>query len=222
MRRRHSRGAPRPRPSDRKNGRQARLCAHARCFRKGRRQISTEARSTRSRLRSAALRMSVNIAVGSVGHGSARQTATHLSPPRIRMGEPDQSSAVEFLSLIAIGSFGYDSRGVGLPIGTWSNLARRILNADLEVTVDCLQLDRYALLGISQGVMTAVAHAVRHPERVSKLVLHGGKARGAKRRSSPKDAEMSDALVALMRRGWGDENSPYMRMFVSRYAGGIR
>ena len=27
--------------------------------------------------------------------------------------------------------------------------------------------------------MTAVAHAVRHPERVSKLILHGGKARGA-------------------------------------------
>ena len=94
------------------------------------------------------------------------------------------------------------------------------LDRDLEATVDCLQLDRYALLGISQGAMTAVAHAVRHPERVSKLILHGGKARGAKRRNSPKDAEMSDAVVALMRRGWGDEHSPYMRMFASRYMPG--
>src|SRR6185503_13486383 len=80
-----------------------------------------------------------------------------------------------------------------------------------------LRLDRYALFGTSQGAAVAIAHAVRHPKRVSKLILHGGSARGRKRRNSPKELEMADALLALMRHGWGDEHSVFMRMFSSRY-----
>ena len=49
---------------------------------------------------------------------------------------------------------------------------------DLEAVVDAAGLDRFALLGISQGAALAIAYAVRHPERVSHLVLFGGYARG--------------------------------------------
>ena len=42
---------------------------------------------------------------------------------------------------------------------------------DLETVVDAAGLNRFALLGISQGCAVSIAYAVRHPERVSHLVL---------------------------------------------------
>ena len=45
---------------------------------------------------------------------------------------------------------------------------------DLETVVSTLTLDRFALLGISQGAAIAIAYAVKHPERVSHLVIYGG------------------------------------------------
>ena len=37
---------------------------------------------------------------------------------------------------------------------------------DLELVVDAAGLDRFPLLGVSQGAAVAVAFAARHPERV--------------------------------------------------------
>jgi pimeloyl-ACP methyl ester carboxylesterase len=45
---------------------------------------------------------------------------------------------------------------------------------DLEALVDAIGLERFALLGISQGCAVSVAYAVKHPERVSHLILYGG------------------------------------------------
>ena len=54
---------------------------------------------------------------------------------------------------------------------------------DLEAVVDAAGIDRFALLGISQGCAVSIAYAVRHPERVSHLVLLGGYAVGWKKRA---------------------------------------
>ena len=54
---------------------------------------------------------------------------------------------------------------------------------DLETVVDAVGVERFPLLGISQGCAISVAFAVRHPERVSHLVLYGGFAVGGKKRS---------------------------------------
>ena len=70
--------------------------------------------------------------------------------------------------------------------------------------VDALHLEQYALLGISQGGPIAIAHAVRHPERVSRLVLNGAYALGRNKRGSAKDRETGQAQLTLMRHGWGD------------------
>ena len=78
-------------------------------------------------------------------------------------------------------------------------------------------LQRYALLGISQGAPIAIAHAVRYPERVSKLVLNGGFALGSNKRGSAKDHEMAQAHLTLMRHGWGDEHSAFLRTFSMLY-----
>ena len=41
------------------------------------------------------------------------------------------------------------------------------------------------LLGISQGAVACIGYALRYPERVSRLILYGGYARGAYRRGTP-------------------------------------
>jgi alpha/beta hydrolase fold len=95
----------------------------------------------------------------------------------------------------------YDGRGNGLSDRYVPEISFATLEYDLEAVVDGLRLQRYALLGISQGAPIAIAHAVRYPERVSKLVLNGGFALGSKRRSSTKERETAQAHLTLMRHG---------------------
>jgi pimeloyl-ACP methyl ester carboxylesterase len=40
--------------------------------------------------------------------------------------------------------------------------------------VDAAAVERFPLLGYSQGCAVSIAYAVRHPERVSHLILCGG------------------------------------------------
>ena len=65
---------------------------------------------------------------------------------------------------------------------------------DLEAVVDAVGLERFPLLGISQGGPVAIAYAVRNPERVSHLVLLGSYAQGRRARATtPEDHELVDA-----------------------------
>jgi pimeloyl-ACP methyl ester carboxylesterase len=88
---------------------------------------------------------------------------------------------------------------------------------DLDAVVEALHLERYVLLGISQGAPIGIAHAVRHPERVSRLVLNGAYALGRNKRGSAQDHDMGQAQLTLMRHGWGDEHSAYLRTFSMLY-----
>jgi pimeloyl-ACP methyl ester carboxylesterase len=88
---------------------------------------------------------------------------------------------------------------------------------DLEAVVDALALERFALLGISGGAATSIAYAVRHPHRVSKLVLLGGYAQGRNKRCSPQDAEAGQAFRTMGRHGWGDDRLLFARAFLSFY-----
>src|SRR5688500_15282292 len=72
----------------------------------------------------------------------------------------------------------YDERGNGLSDREVDDLSFEAWVADLESVVDARGLDRFPILGISQGGAVAVAYAVRHPERVSALILYGAYARG--------------------------------------------
>jgi pimeloyl-ACP methyl ester carboxylesterase len=81
---------------------------------------------------------------------------------------------------------------------------------DLEAVVSALNLDRFPLLDISQGATVCVAFAVKHPERVTRLVLYGGYARGRFHRDLDSQGQMeAEALINLIRVGWGQENPAF-------------
>ena len=107
----------------------------------------------------------------------------------------------------------YDGRGSGLSDRYVPQFSFEGLEQDLETVVDGLALQRYALLGISQGGPVAIAHAVRHPHRVSRLLLIGAYARGRNWRASTRDREIGNAQLTLMRHGWGDEHSAFLKTF---------
>ena len=111
----------------------------------------------------------------------------------------------------------YDARGTGLSDRDGQDISFEAFVLDVETVVDALGLERFSLLGISQGVAVAVAYAARHPERVDKLVLHGGYAQGRRRRGSTADDEQAEAFTTLMRYGWGQEHSAFMQAFSSIY-----
>ena len=89
---------------------------------------------------------------------------------------------------------------------------------DLEVVVDAAGLDRFPLLGISQGGPVAIAYAVRHPERVTHLVLLGAFAQGRRKSArTPDELALADAHVEIARLGWGRPDPTYRQIFVSRF-----
>ena len=104
----------------------------------------------------------------------------------------------------------YDERGCGLSDTGISEPSVDVWVGDLETVIDAVGLERFALLGVSQGAAIAVAYAARHPDRVSDLVLYGGYARG--RRFRGQDEE-EDAIVAAIRAGWTAPNPAFRRVF---------
>ena len=80
-------------------------------------------------------------------------------------------------------------------------------------------MQRFPLFGLSQGCAASVAYAVQHPERVSHLILYGGYVCGRRRRG-PEQLAQSDAMLTLMRHGWGQENPAFRQIFTSMFLPG--
>jgi class 3 adenylate cyclase len=73
----------------------------------------------------------------------------------------------------------YDWRGTGSSDRESANFSLEGRLRDLEAVIERTNVDRFALGGVLQGGPTAIAYAVRHPDRVSRLVLNATYARGA-------------------------------------------
>jgi class 3 adenylate cyclase/pimeloyl-ACP methyl ester carboxylesterase len=115
----------------------------------------------------------------------------------------------------------YDARGNGLSDRTVDEISFDAFVRDLETVVDAAGITRFALLGISQGCAVSIAYAVRHPERVSHLILYGGYAVGFRRRArTTAQKEEDDAMLTLIRVGWGKENPAFRQLFTSQFIPG--
>ena len=107
----------------------------------------------------------------------------------------------------------YDERGCGLSDWDVKNLCFDAFVEDLEVVADKLGLERFPLLGISQGCAVSIEYAVRHPERVSGLVLISGYAVGWRKSTPPEEQARREAVMKLTELGWGTDNPAYRHIF---------
>lgn len=111
----------------------------------------------------------------------------------------------------------YDERGNGLSDWDVEDFSFEALVADLEAVVDAVGFERFPLLGISQGCAVSIVYAVRHPERVTRLVLHGGYARGWRLRVESEIPGWHEGLVKMIRGGWGKDVAAFRQIFASLY-----
>lgn len=113
----------------------------------------------------------------------------------------------------------YDERGCGLSDRDIGDLSLDVWVSDLERVVEAAAVERFALLGVSGGGQVAIAYAVRHPERVSHMVLYGCYGRGRGWRDAVQ-REQSEVLIGLVRVGWGQANPVFRRVFTTLFIPG--
>lgn len=109
----------------------------------------------------------------------------------------------------------YDQRGSGLSQREVKSVSIERSVADLKAVLDHADLDRTSLLGMSQGAPVAIRFAALYPERVDRLILHGGFAKGWRLQADREALERGEALIALTRHGWGRNNPSFRQVFTS-------
>jgi pimeloyl-ACP methyl ester carboxylesterase len=114
----------------------------------------------------------------------------------------------------------YDARGNGLSDWDVPELSFPAFVEDLETVVEASGVEAFPLLGISQGCAISIEYAVRHPERVTRLVLHGGYATGWKVGEDAAEIARREALKTLILHGWGRDNPAFRQVFTSAFIPG--
>jgi class 3 adenylate cyclase/pimeloyl-ACP methyl ester carboxylesterase len=111
----------------------------------------------------------------------------------------------------------YDARGNGLSDWDVPGITLDVWVSDMETVADAAGLGRFPLVGFSQGCAVSIAYAVRHPERVSHLILYGGFAVGQDKRPNvtAEARERAAAMRTLVRQGWGADNPAFRQIFTS-------
>ena len=112
----------------------------------------------------------------------------------------------------------YDMRGCGLSDRDAGELSLEARVGDLAAVADAAAGDRFALLGLSGAGPVALAYAVRHPERLTHLVLYGTYARGrAVRPMSTSAREEARVVASMLRLTWGHANPAFRRAFTALF-----
>jgi len=98
---------------------------------------------------------------------------------------------------------------------------QRLLNiSDLYAVADTID-EPFTLFGMSQGGPLCLDYAVRHPERVSRLILCGAYAQCmAVRARTERDRVEVETLQNLMLLGWGSDNPAFNQVFTNLFIPG--
>ncbi len=115
----------------------------------------------------------------------------------------------------------YDERGCGLTDWEVPQLSTERWIDDLASVIDAADpQEPLTLLGISQGAAACVGYAVRHPERVARMILYGAYARGHYHRGNTEAENEHRVIREAVRIGWGKENPAFRQLFTSRFIPG--
>jgi pimeloyl-ACP methyl ester carboxylesterase/DNA-binding CsgD family transcriptional regulator len=163
----------------------------------------------------------VRLAWATSGRGSPLvKAATWLTHLNHDLESPIWRHWIEFLSdhfrLIR-----YDERGCGLSDWEVADLSPSRWGEDLEAVIEASDPgEPFVLLGMSQGAATAITYAVQHPERISRLILYGGYARGWANSPESDGYRRYRAIVDLARLGWGQDNPVFRQLFTALFVPG--
>ncbi len=111
----------------------------------------------------------------------------------------------------------YDGRGMGLSDRNTADFSLEAKVKDLEAVIDGAGIDRCAIMGLSEGGPTAVAYAVKHPDRVSRLVLYGSNPSFNQMAETSEGRQLADAMINLARVGWGSDHPSYRQFFTAMF-----
>ena len=111
----------------------------------------------------------------------------------------------------------YDERGNGLSDWEVEEISPPVFTTDLGTVVDAAGLDCFALMGISQGASVSIDFAVRHPDRVTHLILFGAYAAGWRIDADEQQIREREAIMTLTATGWGRDNPAYRQIFSSTF-----
>ncbi|WP_245513678.1 MULTISPECIES: alpha/beta hydrolase [unclassified Mesorhizobium] len=114
----------------------------------------------------------------------------------------------------------YDERCNGLSQRHVVDVSFDTMVSDLECVVEAAGLDRFTLLGLSQSCAVSIAYAIRHPEKVSGMILYGGYVKGWRARGDAGEIATREAIATLMREGWGKQNPMFRQVFCSMFIPG--
>lgn len=115
----------------------------------------------------------------------------------------------------------YDERGCGMSDWQGGALTLDRWTDDLESVIDAAKpAAPVTLLGISQGAAACIHFAIRHPERVARLILYGGYVHGAFSRGTPENQLAYRAMIDLARAAWAQDNPTFRQVFTSRFIPG--
>jgi len=110
----------------------------------------------------------------------------------------------------------YDGRGMGLSDPYTGDFTEETRQLDLDAVLTAVGAAKTVLLGISEGGWTAATYANQHADRVTHLILYGAYRRGAQARPGY-DPEEDQALVTLIRKGWGRDTPAFRQVFTSQF-----
>lgn len=159
----------------------------------------------------------VRIAYATVGKGPALvKTANWLNHLEYDWESPVMSHMFRALTNDRM-LVRYDARGNGLSDWNVTDFSIERQVKDLETVVGAAKLDRFPLFGISQGCAVSILYAALNPEKVTKLILLGGYARGWRIGGAPERVKQNEAMVTLTRGGWGQDNVAFRQLFTSLF-----
>ena len=109
----------------------------------------------------------------------------------------------------------FDQRGSGLSDWDVAEISEDAMQADMRAVADAAGLERFALIGISQGCPFSIRYAAENPDRVKCLVLLGGFAAGRLQTGTKDDESVYQASLMMIEQGWGSPNPAYRHFFTS-------
>ncbi len=179
------------------------------------------AMTIRQALRFVTSRDGTRIAVAAIGQGPPLlRTAHWLSHVQYDTESPVWRPWLRALS--ARHSYiRYDQRGCGLSDRNPTDISFAAWRDDLDAVAATIEAPRFPILGMSQGGALAIDFALRHPERVSKLILLGAYGRGGlKRARTEREQAEARLLIDMIRLGWGRDNPAFRQVFTHMFIPG--